>query len=489
MGTLCFLCCVNLLAEVINYPLPAGSGLLTSAAYQVSVNGTPIWVEKLVGGSTDPSEVAVANFSASGALTVTITASENISSYVIRPKNLKVPATVSGRTLTFTLAQPQKLFVEVNSLPCLLFLCNQLESAGAADNMGRFNVRSFGAKGDGETDDTKAIQAALDAASKVSGTVFVPAGTFRVGRLVWHDHTSMIGDPGWSYYVPGGSILELNDPAAECLIDFTYCQGARLNGLSLVGRNLGTNVHGVLTKVHETNEKPNKWKREDFPAIERCMIRGFTGNGLDMDVWCMSLRASAIGYNRGDGLNYKHADALVIDNWFSNNQGAGIRAVQGTGSSSFTANRIEWNRGGNMIVRNAWGWNITGNSFDRAQGPNLYLMGNCHDFTITGNLFLRSGAVLERGRELEEHDRCAVRLVGSAGLTFTGNSITIGGNDGAKQTAPPTPENGLIIHKLSNSVVSGNRLIGTKNALLDLGEHGEQVIVSGNVTQISKPNK
>ena len=121
---------------------------------------------------------------------------------------------------------------------------------------------------------------------------------------------------------------------AECLIDFTYCQGARLNGLSLLGRNLGTNVHGILTKPHETNEKPGKWKREDFPAIERCMVRGFTGNGLDMDVWCLSLRASAIGYNRGDGFNYKHADALVIDNWFSNNQGAGIRAVQGTGSSN-----------------------------------------------------------------------------------------------------------------------------------------------------------
>jgi len=88
---------------------------------------------------------------------------------------------------------------------------------------------------------------------------------------------------------------------AECLIDFTYCQGARLNGLSLLGRNLGTNVHGILTKPHETNEKPGKWKREDFPAIERCMVRGVTGNGLDMDVWCLSLRACAIGYNRGDG--------------------------------------------------------------------------------------------------------------------------------------------------------------------------------------------
>ena len=352
------------------------------------------------------------------------------------------------------------------------------------DDWGRFNVRAFGARGDGQTDDTKAFQSALDAAAKVSGTVFVPAGTYRVGKLVWHDFTSMIGDPGWSYYVPGGSVLELNDPQAECLIDFTYCQGARLSGLSFVGRNLGTNVHGILTKPHETNEKPGKWKREDFPAIERCMVRGFTGNGLDMDVWCLSLRGCAIGYNRGDGFNYKHADAMVIDNWFSNNQGAGIRAVQGTGSSTFTANRIEWNRGGNMVVRNAWGWNITGNSFDRAQGPSLFLMGNCHDFTITGNLFLRSGAVLERGVELQEHERCAVRLVGVNGLTFTGNSTTVGGNDASMQKAAPTPEYGVIVKQLDHAVITGNRLVGTRQALLDLGEHGEQVIIRDNVLQI-----
>jgi hypothetical protein len=360
---------------------------------------------------------------------------------------------------------------------------NIAPSAGT-DGLGRYNVRSFGAKADGQTDDTKAFQGALDAAARVSGTVFVPAGTYRVGKLVWHDFTSMLGDPGWSYYVSGGSVLELNEPQAECLIDFTYCQGARLHGLSLVGRNLGTNVHGILTKPHETNEKPGKWKREDFPAIERCMIRGFTGNGLDMDVWCLSLRACAIGYNRGDGFNYKHADAMVIDNWFSNNQGAGIRAVQGTGSSTFTANRIEWNRGGNMVVRNAWGWNITGNSFDRGQGPSLFLMGNCHDFTITGNLFLRSGAVLERGVKLREHERCAVRLEGVNGLTFTGNSTTVGGNDASMQKAAPTPEYGVIVKQLNHAIITGNRLVGTRQALLDLGEHGEQVIIRDNVLQI-----
>nr|MCR4921977.1 glycoside hydrolase family 55 protein [Bacteroidaceae bacterium] len=38
----------------------------------------------------------------------------------------------------------------------------------------RFNVLDFGAKGDGKTSDTEAIQKALDEAGKVNGTVWFP---------------------------------------------------------------------------------------------------------------------------------------------------------------------------------------------------------------------------------------------------------------------------------------------------------------------------
>jgi polygalacturonase len=44
-----------------------------------------------------------------------------------------------------------------------------------------FNVMAYGAKGDGITDDTAAIQAALDAAGAVGGgQVYVPVGVFIV---------------------------------------------------------------------------------------------------------------------------------------------------------------------------------------------------------------------------------------------------------------------------------------------------------------------
>src|SRR4051812_35818639 len=42
-----------------------------------------------------------------------------------------------------------------------------------------FNIRDYGAKGDGKNVDSKAINDAIDAASKVGGgTVYFPAGTY-----------------------------------------------------------------------------------------------------------------------------------------------------------------------------------------------------------------------------------------------------------------------------------------------------------------------
>jgi len=51
----------------------------------------------------------------------------------------------------------------------------------AADSA--FDVRSFGAKGDGSTKDTLAIQAALDKAGSAGGTVLIPPGNYPSGTL------------------------------------------------------------------------------------------------------------------------------------------------------------------------------------------------------------------------------------------------------------------------------------------------------------------
>lgn len=53
------------------------------------------------------------------------------------------------------------------------------------------NVRDFGARGDGNTDDTAALQAALDAGA--GGTVLAPAGTYLTRTLALPNDTRLVG--------------------------------------------------------------------------------------------------------------------------------------------------------------------------------------------------------------------------------------------------------------------------------------------------------
>ena len=46
---------------------------------------------------------------------------------------------------------------------------------------GLLNVTDFGALGDGKSDDTRAIQTALDDAGRMQSTVLVPPGVFLCG--------------------------------------------------------------------------------------------------------------------------------------------------------------------------------------------------------------------------------------------------------------------------------------------------------------------
>lgn len=78
-----------------------------------------------------------------------------------------------------------------------------------------YNVRDFGAKGDGTTLDTDAVQAAIDAAHDArGGTVVVPAGDFVVGTLELRSNVTLhlaaqgrlLGSPDIAHYRAGRGI-------------------------------------------------------------------------------------------------------------------------------------------------------------------------------------------------------------------------------------------------------------------------------------------
>jgi len=57
------------------------------------------------------------------------------------------------------------------------------ECAPAPQSRLTINVRDKGAKGDGQADDTAALQRAIDAVGGKGGTVFVPDGTYMINAV------------------------------------------------------------------------------------------------------------------------------------------------------------------------------------------------------------------------------------------------------------------------------------------------------------------
>ncbi|MGA9779802.1 MAG: glycoside hydrolase family 28 protein [Verrucomicrobiia bacterium] len=79
----------------------------------------------------------------------------------------------------------------------LISFCFLLSSAASPNDQTVFNVRSFGAVGDGTNLDSPAINRAIQAASAVSGgTVFVPAGTYLCGSIHLTNNIHLYLDAG-----------------------------------------------------------------------------------------------------------------------------------------------------------------------------------------------------------------------------------------------------------------------------------------------------
>jgi hypothetical protein len=360
----------------------------------------------------------------------------------------------------------------------LLFSTAASAAPEAPENREFIDVRKLGAAGDGKTDDTKILQRAFDAAAETSGAVFLPPGVYLTHELHVRPGTAVVGIPAWNYSGPGGTVLRLANGDSSCLLNLTDARGATLDGLALDGRGLGKNVHGIFV------DRSQYGKHEDGFRIDRCQVAHFSGDGASlMRVWCFSIRHSMFAYNQGDGLNLRGWDGFLVDNWFSGNGRAGFAARQENASITFTSNRIEWNHEENMLVTGGDGYQITGNFFDRAGTCGIALRRNhapCTQMTITGNFFKRSGKLAD----LESQESAQIQLDGSRGVTCLGNNLQAGRDDGG--TGKFSPSYGIVYKGLQNCVISNNVLHdgALRQLLLDLGEHGEGVIVRDNPGRI-----
>ncbi len=340
-----------------------------------------------------------------------------------------------------------------------------------------FDITQFGAIGDGKTDCTQSIQAAINEAEKCGGSVDVPPGRYLTGKLTLQGvGVSIIGRSAWSYRRDGTSVFILNDENADCLLDISGSYSTMIKGMCFDGRYLGKNIHGIKLAWEDYHYNTE----EDTPTIDDCRIGCFSGNGVHYQkIWCFSIRHSMLHRNTGAGLYVDGCDGFILDNWFSANKNGGILGDKIIASVTLTGNRVEWNNRGGFIFPHGDAFNITGNFFDRTFGPALDLgseQGELHTVAVTGNVFRRGGAYNIKAKPTDPSLLCHINMKNCNCTTITGNAMHTGINDDG--TPPRSPDYAFVIEDCQSCIVKDNSIYNgyMEDAVLLVGDSSTCII-------------
>lgn len=140
---------------------------------------------------------------------------------------------------------------------------------------GPIDVRMFGARGDGKTDDTAAIQAAIDSAA--GAEVRIPAGTWVITRTLHYRAPAFRHSPGLKLIGEGSGATVIDcriadGPAIsiEQARGYNFGKHGMLRDLELVALNSppGRNQHGIVLS--------GAW----LYRFDRIIVRSFRGHGI-----------------------------------------------------------------------------------------------------------------------------------------------------------------------------------------------------------------
>jgi len=171
---------------------------------------------------------------------------------VVRPSNWNAAHTIADATIALA-----KL-TATGSPSSSTYLRGDNTWAAISGTSGWFNVKSYGAVGDDSNDDTSAITSAIAAIPATGGTLYFPAGTYKItSTLTFNKPASVILGDGSEY---GASTIHMATSNTRAwsiapTLDGTRDQTNLIRGLMILGPGSASSGEGIsaVSDVHLEN--------------------------------------------------------------------------------------------------------------------------------------------------------------------------------------------------------------------------------------------